>query len=1035
MDSQIDLSAYSAEEVVEFPFDTMVLDSSNPVLRRYDKDKVKVIVLPKNCRHIDSQTFIGYKNLEKVVFNNKLTGIGVETFKNCSSLKEAHLPKKIKYLGRRSFYNCPNLETITIEENSKFADMGGNCIVDKESGALILACRNTVVPNGVKTLASYSFSDIQGIEVLDLPEGLESIQVCAIRVCPDLKVVNIPKSVSTIKASAFLELPNVQVINIDKDNPYYESRENGVIIEKATKTLIYAGASKVIPNDVENIAPEAFLGRLDLEAITIPKNVREFGNPSPFVACTNLSFIEVDKENPYFTSVYAGNEINAIIERANGKILLGCKNSIIPKGIKEIGDYAFYKMGKNEVELPSSLEIIGKHSFNSCGLDNIEFPQGLRVIDDGAFADNQLKSIKIPASVENIGYSAFLDNPLESLSVEPNNQHYTDMGGKNVLVDRQDMKLMKIVFGKPIPDGVCSIDVRVFANYPYEYIEIPSSVKSIDGMAFIDSLLVKVKLNDGLEKIAQEAFINNTQLTEIHIPQSVRTIEPRSFQNCPNLKNKSFYSTTKIAQSYNFDLINGATVHYKNRDLVLQDVIAYEMTAHGMAFICAGGKHIFADKNDNVVEIEYNDLMCKQTPYNQLNMVLLQNVYKLIEWNKYPDVPSHFVVSRMPVDEIPNFYLNNNKKNWRAIMGACKNADDVQKETIFDLAHALGVFSKDGKESIDATNFILHEIIEEYSFEDIHSIFSGFDTDKTPYNPVFAQFFMKYFNGKDFMSYTNAESGEEISLLSACHNNFKLVQRVYPEKKVNTRQDNERLTPELALSALKHKQYENVDAQTQKLAEKVGEYGYTQAQFDLLSQWYKEGIKSGCMFKPHTKQVGEVSFEVLSKEDPLGAVLGTATNCCQVVGNAGEECVKYGMTMPNSTFIVFRKNNRMIGQAWVWYDEKNAQITLDNIEVPQKVLHDIEKDITLKNDIVACIKVMANDLAVSMQNNGHKVKTVTVGKGYNDFNNILMGNFAESSAPQLLSDYGGYTDASNQFVLLDSSPNLVLSRVNDTLKE
>ena len=34
----------------------------------------------------------------KVVFNNKLTGIGVETFKDCSSLKEAHLPKKIKYL-------------------------------------------------------------------------------------------------------------------------------------------------------------------------------------------------------------------------------------------------------------------------------------------------------------------------------------------------------------------------------------------------------------------------------------------------------------------------------------------------------------------------------------------------------------------------------------------------------------------------------------------------------------------------------------------------------------------------------------------------------------------------------------------------------------------------------------------------------------------------------------------------------------------------------------------------------------------------
>ena len=47
--------------------------------------------------------------------------------------------------------------------------------------------------------------------------------------------------------------------------------------------------------------------------------------------------------------------------------------------------------------------------------------------------------------------------------------------------------------------------------------------------------------------------------------------------------------------------------------------------------------------------------------------------------------------------------------------------------------------------------------------------------------------------------------------------------------------------------------------------------------------------------------------------DPMCAVLGNIRNCCQVLGGAGESCVKYGMTRPNSRFITLNYKGKIIG--------------------------------------------------------------------------------------------------------------------------
>ena len=96
-----------------------------------------------------------------------------------------------------------------------------------------------------------------------------------------------------------------------------------------------------------------------------------------------------------------------------------------------------------------------------------------------------------------------------------------------------------------------------------------------------------------------------------------------------------------------------------------------------------------------------------------------------------------------------------------------------------------------------------------------------------------------------------------------------------------------------------------------------------------------------------------ISYKLLEKDNPLGAVLGNITNCCQVAGGSGESCVKYGMSKPNSKFMIFSISDTIIGQSWVWYDEKTKVASrLGYKEVNGKKVRYLKKKVDGKEVIV-----------------------------------------------------------------------------------
>ena len=119
----------------------------------------------------------------------------------------------------------------------------------------------------------------------------------------------------------------------------------------------------------------------------------------------SLSKIVVDNKNPNF---YSGNN-NAIIHKATNTLILGCKNTTIPKEVRFISESAFEGCDIKEIIIPSNVRSIPPHAFYNCtNLEKLTIEKNVKKICENAFRDCvNLKEIIINEGVSEIEKSAF----------------------------------------------------------------------------------------------------------------------------------------------------------------------------------------------------------------------------------------------------------------------------------------------------------------------------------------------------------------------------------------------------------------------------------------------------------------------------------------------------------------------------------------------------------------------------------------------------------------------------------------------------
>ncbi len=605
-----------------------------------------------------------------------------------------------------------------------------------------------------------------------------------------------------------------------------------------------------------------------------------------------------------------------------------------------------------EVNLPDSLEEIGFSSFSRCvNLNKINLPKNLTRIGPEAFKFcKSLKHIELPENLYKIGQDAFrCCEGLESISIPDSVLTIGTLAFGNC----DGLKSIKLPKHLTRISSSCFNDCNNLSEIIW-----PEDLEIIDECAFEDcSSLKKIVFPNNLIEIKWFAFNDCDNLQEVVIPESVKEISNNAFNNCYNLKSIKF---------------------------------EYEK-----------GKYYQLNRN-----------VLNATGLSESEITALKNFLQMRDNLKKTFIPAKPIYANTPKELIKNFY--DYSKLWAEVLNdyakfVNKKSEEILYEVKADFYKVClisGLFSNDYHERMRAKDFIQTKIIGKFSEVGLHERFSGLNTIENGYDPDFAEFLTKNF-GPYFLILDDYEFEIHRNLISKAYNNFSEIKKAYPNKVISTNTINDRLTEKDVYSFVLTKTYDSIKTkEEEKLAEYCSRYGYKQNQFNSLKLWMNEGIKIREEGKENlfckedsVKSQNKITYRFLEKGDPLGAILGEITNCCQSINNVGESCCKHGLSNPNGGFVVFELNNKIIGQSWVWYDERSKKICLDNVEVPRSAK---DKATKKEADFIGCLKRLSEGFKTEMTSKGKEVSIVSMGKGYNDILEVALGSFNEVSPKEVL---------------------------------
>lgn len=234
----------------------------------------------------------------------------------------------------------------------------------------------------------------------------------------------------------------------------------------------------------------------------------------------------------------------------------------LPNTVRRIGISAFYGCTSlSSFDIPNSVKSIGEHAFNSCkSLKTIKIPNSVKSIEYAAFFDCAgLTSIEIPNSVKSIANDAF----------------YHCGSLKRVDFKGSIEDWLKISFGTYEANPLYYAQHLYIDNQEVTDVVIPNTIKEIKPCVFNSCVnLTSVTIPNSVKNIGEYAFSECSGLTSITIPSSVKRIGEGAFTDCWGLTSITVNWDEPIEIEDNI-FVDHSMFKYHEREIVFSDVTLY----------------------------------------------------------------------------------------------------------------------------------------------------------------------------------------------------------------------------------------------------------------------------------------------------------------------------------------------------------------------------------------------------------------------------------------------------------------------------
>ena len=356
--------------------------------------------------------------------------------------------------------------------------------------------------------------------------------------------VTIPDTVSSIPAEAFLGCVNLKAITIQGEG----LKSIGATAFKGCKNL----ETFVMPNSVTSLGQGVFSGCTAMTAVTLGNGLTEL----PGVTYANNTYgcygdtdssttLYNAADNGLFYNCTSLTDINwgANIGTIGNIAFLNCsalKSITIPDTVTVIGFHAFLGCSSLQtVKLGAKVTTIGRMAFRALpNLTKVTFGAKVREIQQQAFQDCvNLQNFTLPATIQYLRYRCFAgcNKALTAVTIPTNKDELTTELEQGIFSGCS--KLQMVTFG----DTVKELTGVTYANNTYGcYGDTDSSTTlynaADNGLFYNCTSLKTINWGNGIKSIGNISFLNCSALESVTIPDTVTVIGRHAFLGCSSLQ-------------------------------------------------------------------------------------------------------------------------------------------------------------------------------------------------------------------------------------------------------------------------------------------------------------------------------------------------------------------------------------------------------------------------------------------------------------------------------------------------------------------